>query len=399
MSRSRVNKPQMSLVALLVLAALAVVGCVAYVAGTARNTVTVGFIYDNDEMTPYSYNFYLAQKTLQETYDDKVKAVMVSNVLDSEIDAAVERLAADECDIIFSNNYGNLRELAKRYPNIEFCQVSSIAYPPEEAQPNYHTFKGEVYQVRYVSGIVAGLKMQQMIDQGTLNPQDAMVGYVAAYSTPEVTSGYSAFILGVRSVVPQATLRVKYTDTWNSYTLEKACATELLDEGCVVISQHSDTIAPAIACEECYAKEVYHVGYNIDMTDVAPNTSLTSARINWTPYVLGAVDAIMHNRPIEQTVQGTVHANNDMSAGFEHDWVELTQLNEKLLPEDTQQRVDQVIAELRDGDRQVFVGAYEGVNPVDTADTIDLREGFVENKDSSIPAFYYLLRDVVTVEE
>lgn len=382
-----------------ILAAAAVLmGLVGYMRATAH-TITVGFIYDNDETTPYSYNFYLAQKALQDTYGDRVRAVMVSNVLESEIAEPVKRLADAGCDIIFTNSYGNFSAMAKRYPSIEFCQASNEISFPNEQIDNFHTFKGEVYQGRYVSGVVAGLKLQEMIERGVISAQEAKVGFVAAYPYHEVISGFTAFILGVRTVVPQATLHVKYTNVWSSYTIEKACATELLEEGCAIISQHSDTRGPAIACEEFYAREAYHVGYNIDMTDVAPNTSLTSTRINWTPYVLSAVRAVIEDAPIEETVLGTVHAHNDMSAGFEHGWVELTDLNTAIVPHNTQELVSQTIEGLEDGSIEVFSGDYEGINPNDTSDTIDLREGYTENEQSSTPSFHYLLSSIVEVEE
>ena len=358
--------------------------------------VTVGFIYDNDETAPYSYNFYLAQETVQKTYQDKVRTVMCSNVLDEHIHLAVEKLAAGKCDIIFTNSYGNIRDLAPRYPHIQFCQASFDPVP-KEAPANYHTFKGEVYQGRYASGVVAGLKLKEMIQKGKIRPEEAKLGFVAAFPYPEVISGFTAFLLGARSVVPQTVMYVKYTNIWDSYTLEKACAEELLEEGCVILSQHSDTVGPAIACEESYAKDVYHVGYNIDMTDAAPHTSLAGTRINWTPYILGAVKAVMDNKPIEKTVAGTVHPNQDMSAGFKENWVEMTRLNTAVLPEGAQEQLKETIQNLRDGKVQVFRGDYTGVNPNDPKDTIDLRSGFTENKDSSVSSFHYILKDVVTV--
>ena len=361
-----------------------------------ERVVTVGFIYDNDETAPYSYNFYLAQEAVQKTYQDKVRTVMQSNVLDENIHLAVQKLVSSKCDIIFTNSYGNVRDLAVKYPHIQFCQASFDSHP-KPAPANYHTFKGEVYQGRYVNGVVAGLKLEEMIKKGKIKPEEAKLGFVAAYPYPEVISGYTAFLLGARSVVPQTVMYVKYTNIWDSYTLEKACAEELLDEGCVILSQHSDTVGPAIACEESYARDVYHVAYNIDMTEAAPHTSLTGTRINWTPYILGAVKAVMDNKPIEKAVAGNVHPNNDMSAGFKENWVEMTKVNTALLPKDAPARINAAIEDLKSGKCQVFKGDYTGVNPDNPKDTVDLREGFTENKDSSVSSFHYILKDVITI--
>ena len=140
--------------------------------------------------------------------------------------------------------------LAPEYPNIQFCQTSYMDMNGKTVPDNYHTFKGEAYQGRYVSGIAAGMKINQMIADGVITEDQALVGFVAAFPTSEVISGYTAFLLGVRSVVPKALMRVRYTETWSSYALEKSAAQKLIEDGCVVISQHTDTIGPAIACEE-----------------------------------------------------------------------------------------------------------------------------------------------------
>ncbi len=361
--------------------------------------VTVGFIYDNDETTPYSYSFFLAQEALQETYGSDVNILLYSNVLDEDVADTAKRLSDRGCQIIFTNSYGDMMGLARDYPDIQFCQVSNEVNEDGGVPKNYHTFKGEIYQARYLSGVVAGLKLQQMIEQGKVDKSKATVGFVAAYPYPEVISGYTSFILGVRSVVDTATLKVKYANAWNNYALEKSLATELLDEGCSIISQHTDTIGPAVACEEYYAREVYHVGYNVDMTDVAPHVSITSARIDWSPYLVDAVKAIMTGKRIEDVVSATEHPFNDMSGGLKEGWVELTPLNEALLPDGTDKMVEQVSAEVGDGTRQVFFGPYKGVNPQDPKDTIDLTVPFFENENSSVPSFNYLLDGIVTIEE
>lgn len=359
----------------------------------------VGFIYDNEPTTPYSYNFYLAQEAVQREYGNKVRIMMYSNVAEENLSDRMKDLAENGCDIIFTNGYGNIRALAAEYPDIQFCQASNDPYPEDEARENYHTFKGEVYQGRYVTGVIAGLKLQEMIESGEIAPDQAKVGFVAAFPYTEVISGYTAFLLGVRSVVPQTTMNVRYTGSWDNFTLEKARANQLLDEGCLIISQHTDTVAPAIACEEFLDHNVYHVGYNIDMSDVAPRTSLVSTSINWRSYIEQAVDAMLSGRKIEEHVAGKVHPLNDMSGGFAENGVEITGLNEAILPRGTAAKVKNVIKELNAGDIQVFKGSYTGVDPEDKNNTVDLRGGFVENEDSSIPSFGYILKDVIKEEE
>ncbi|MBR5762150.1 MAG: BMP family ABC transporter substrate-binding protein, partial [Lachnospiraceae bacterium] len=259
-----------------------------------KDSVKVGFIYDNDESTPYTYNFSLAKDALEKKYADKVEILTASNVLDDEMEEPLREFANAGCDIIFFNGYSELVvKLAADYPDVQFCQTSYMDMNGVSVPENYHTFKGEAYQGRYVSGIAAGMKIDEMIKEGLITEDQALVGFVAAFPTSEVISGYTAFLLGVRSVVPTATMQVCYTETWSSYAQEKSATQKLISEGCVIISQHTDTIGPAIACEEASEKkEVYFVGYNQSMSEVAPAASLVTSRINWEPYVIGAVDAV-----------------------------------------------------------------------------------------------------------
>ena len=366
-----------------------------------RDSLKVGFIYDNDESTPYTYNFSLARDAVAKKYGEKVEILTCSNVLDEEMEEPLRELADDGCDIIFFNGYSEkVRQLAPEYPDIQFCQTSYMDMYGQNVPANYHTFKGEAYQGRYVSGIAAGLKIKQMISDGIISEDRAVVGFVAAFPTSEVISGYTAFLLGIRSVVPQAVMQVCYTGTWSSYAQEKAAAQKLLDNGCVIISQHTDTIGPAIACEELLnEREVCFVGYNQSMSEVAPGSSLVTSRICWEPYVLSAVDALMMNKKIESVVSGRIHGT-DVSAGFEKGWVEMIDLNLQVAAPGTQEAMDSVIEQFRRGNGDfVFRGDYTGTDPDDPSDTIDLRNGYIENENTSYPLFHYVLNDIITIVE
>ncbi|MBP5331311.1 MAG: BMP family ABC transporter substrate-binding protein [Lachnospiraceae bacterium] len=368
-----------------------------------REHLTVGFIYDNDESTPYTYNFSLAKDAVQKKYGDRVNILTCSNVLDDEMEEPLRELAGKGCDIIFFNGYSELvMKLAPDYPDIQFCQTSYMDMNGVTVPDNYHTFKGEAYQGRYVSGIAAGMKIKQMISEGIISEDQAVVGFVAAFPTSEVISGYTAFLLGVRSVVPTAKMRVSYTQTWSSYALEKKAAQNLIDDGCVIISQHTDTIGPALACEEASeTRNVYFVGYNQSMSEVAPGSSLVTARICWEPYVLAAVEAIINDRNIEKTLSGhgRIHGN-DISAGFEEDWVEMDDLNLQVAAPGTKEAMDNAINRFKRGNTDfVFKGDYKGVDPSDPSQTCDLKDGYTENKNTSYPLFHYILTDIITIVE
>ena len=394
------NQKKLIVIPIVAVVLFLIASVVFVIIGARKNAAkTVGFIYDNVEETPYSYNFMLAQKEVESRFQGKVKVMMFSNIMEEEVESPLQVLVDNDCDLVFTNGYGDFRTLAKLHPDIQFCQVSNTAYPESEGASNYHTFKGEIYQGRYVSGVVAGIKLKDLIDKKEIRPEEAVCGFVAAFPEPEVVSGFSAFILGVRSIVPEATLHVRYIYTWDSYTKEKQCADRLLEDGCIIISQHSDTVGPAVACEEYLKHPAFHVGYNVDMTDVAPNASLTSAQIQWTPYVVSATRAVLEGKNVEEVVDGRVHPLNDMSAGFEKNWVGLTALNENLLPKGTKEDIELLINRFNQGSVEVFSGDYIAVNPDDPSDWIDLHEGFAENENSSIPAFNYILQDVVFIDE
>lgn len=166
------------------------------------------------------------------------------------------------------------------------------------------------------------MKMKELIDAGTITEDKAKVGYVAAYPYAEVISGYTAFFLGVRSVVPAATMEVNYTNSWGDYDTEKTMATAMIEDGCVIISQHSDTEGPAEACEDASKNgtTVFHVGYNQSMVDIAPDSSLISSRLDYAPYEIAAVQAVKDGTAIDV----------DSWAGFDKGWVAMTDLNTKI---------------------------------------------------------------------
>ena len=370
--------------------------------GEDERIVRVGFVLDGDESTPYSENFIRAIEILKLEYGDRINVITRYNVPYEEAGEVLKELADMECNIIFTNSYGygeTAKEVAKEYPDVEFCEATCDNANEAPVVKNYHTFMGRIYEGRYICGLVAGMKMQEMIDKGKIEPDEAVIGYVGAYPYAEVISGYTAFFLGARQTCPSATMRVRYTNTWTSYMKEKEIAAELIDEGCVIISQHSDTVGPAVTCENSDAGHpVYHVGYNQDMIDVAPTTSLIGARIDWAPYICAAVGSVIENEDIESHIKADVHGN-DSGAGFDQGWVSMLELNAAIAPEGSAEVIDKAIEDMKAGRVHVFKGDYIGMNPDDPHDTWDLNTEYPENREASAPGFHYVLTKVITIEE
>ncbi|MCR5282265.1 MAG: BMP family ABC transporter substrate-binding protein [Lachnospiraceae bacterium] len=369
--------------------------------GRDERALRVGFVYDGDESTPYTANFIRAQEQIESELGERIVTIVKANVKEERIQDALDELAEQQVDMIFTTSYGygeKAKEFAEKHPNVQVCQATCANANTDPVLKNYHTFMGEIYEGRYIAGVVAGMKLSELIQKGELERDSIKIGYVGAYPYAEVISGYTAFLLGIRSIVPEAKMYVKYADSWSAYNVEKQLAQELIDEGCVVISQHSDTIGPAVACEEGSKEQiVFHVGYNQSMIDVAPTTSLISTRINWTPYIEGAIKAVIAGKQIEDQVKGHVHGN-DIGAGFEKDWVQMMELNEHIAAPGTQNQIDKLTRQFATTGKTVFQGPYTGTNPYDPSDTINLEDGFEENKEASAPSFGYVLDDVITVE-
>lgn len=383
--------------------AIAVSLCVHFAVyrGNIEKTIKVGFIYVGDVSDAYTSNFTKAQHEIEKLYSENVETITKFNVPEDVVEPVIIELVEEECDLIFSTSYGYgevVKKYAEKYPNIEFCQATCSDANDEPFLENYHTYMGEIYEGRYISGVVAGMKLKELIDNGKITSEMAIIGYIAAFPFAEVISGYTAFFLGVRSVVPDATMTVRYTDTWSNYSLEKTIAKELIDEGCVIISQHSDTAGPAAACEETDRSQiVYYVSYNESMRDIAPTTYLIGSKINWCPYMTKAVEAILKDKDIESYVKGNVNGN-DIGAGFDNDWVQMLEINEFVVAPGTEKMVEKLIDDFKNKRIQVFKGDYIGVNPYDPTDTIDLNNGYIENENNSAPSFNYVLKDVITVE-
>ena len=368
----------------------------------ADRTIKVGFVYVGDASTAYTGNFMEAQEAVDNAFGDQVHTIAKYNVAEGAERQSIEELVEEGCDIIFATSYGYetvTKELAEKYPDVQFCMATGDNANTDPVLDNYHTFMGAIYEGRYVSGVVAGMKLQELIENGTITREQARIGYVGAYPYAEVISGYTAFLLGARSIVPEVTMEVCYTNTWSNYLKEKKCAQSLIEDGCVIISQHSDTSGPAVACEQTDADiPVYLVSYNQSMAELAPTTYLIGAKINWKPYMRQAVQAVLDQKKIEDVVGGNVNGQ-DIGAGFDENWVQMLELNEVVVAKGTRERIASTIEQLKSGQIEVFRGEYVGVNPQDVSDTDDLTEGYPENKESSAPTFYYILQDVIDIKE
>ena len=364
------------------------------------DVLKVGFVYENDESAPFTYNFYLSQRALEQQMGERVEIISRSNVLENETETPLRELAGEGCGIIFAiTDSDQVMGVAEKCPQTQFCQVSRFNTDGVPMPANYHTFNARMDGVRYLGGVAAGMKLRELLDAGQLSPEEALVGFVGAKAKPEVISAYTAFLLGVRSVAPEARMLVKYTDTWCSYSREKAAAEALILKGCRVITQQTHTNGPVAACDAAAEKQpVFLVGSDQNTIDLAPMATLVSVRPNWTPYVTGAVEAVLSGRRIERSVAASANGS-DLWAGLDRDWAQVLEVNALVAAPDTQAQLDRLAEQLRSGRLSVFTGDYRGVDPENPADTVDLKNGYPEYERSSYPTFHYVLEDYITVLE
>ena len=308
--------------------------------------VKVGFITLHDENSTYDKNFIDAAKEacanlgLVENEDYFIK----TNVGETEQCAEVAADLVDAgCNIIFADSFGHepyMIEVAKANPEVQFCH-STGTRAHTEGLANYHNAFASIYEGRYLAGIAAGLKLNEMIEAGKFTADEAKMGYVGAFTYAEVVSGYTSFYLGAKSVCPTVTMDVTFTGSWYDETLEKEGAEKLIQGGCKLISQHADSLGAPTACENA---GVPNVSYNGSTQAACPNTYIISSRINWAPYYEYAIKAVMDGTAIDTDWTGTLATNS----------VVLTDLNTTVAAEGTAEAIAAATEKLEKGEIHVF---------------------------------------------
>ncbi|MDY6046977.1 MAG: BMP family ABC transporter substrate-binding protein [Anaerobutyricum sp.] len=307
----------------------------------AASDLKVGFIFLHDENSTYDLNFINAAKEACEAAG--VEYVLKTNIPEGQecYDAACE-LADAGCGIVFADSFGHedyLIEAAKEFPDVEFCHATGTQ-AHTAGVPNFHNAFAKIYEGRYLAGIAAGYKLNEMIEAGDITAEEAKIGYVGAFTYAEVISGYTSFFLGARSVCPSVTMEVTFTGSWYDETAEKEAANTLISKGCVLISQHADSMGAPTACETAGVPDV---SYNGSTESACPNTFIVSSKINWTPYFTYIIDCVTKGEEIATDYTG------DFSTGS----VELTDLG-SAAAEGTAEAIEAAKAELMDGTLHVF---------------------------------------------
>jgi len=313
------------------------------------NTIKVGMVCIGNPDYAYDRNFISAAEAATERLAAKgITAEWIYKydhpVDDDTVTTDNEELVEEGCKIIFNNSYGQepyMLKAAEANPEVHFVGCTNEG-SWKDALDNTSNAFASIYEGRYLAGVAAGLKLNELIENGTITADQAILGYVGAFTFAEVISGYTAFFLGARSVCPSATMEVQFVGSWSNATEEANAAAALIDQyHAVVVSQHSDNTTPATTAQ---TKGAYHIGYNVDMSDVAPNASIISSRIDWTNFFEYAIEAVYNGEAVDA----------DWCKGIAEGSVALTELNEAVAAPGTAEKLAEVQAKIETGEIQVF---------------------------------------------
>ena len=314
-------------------------------APAAAADVKLGFIFLHDENSTYDLNFMNGAKeacaALGLTED---QYIFRTNIPEGQecYDAACE-LADAGCNIIFADSFGHedyMIQAAQEFPEVQFCHATGTK-AHTQGLSNYHNAFAAIYEGRYLAGVAAGMKLNEMIEAGEFTAEEAKMGYVGAFTYAEVVSGYTSFYLGAKSVCPSVTMDVTFTGSWYDETAEKEGANKLIAGGAKLVSQHADSMGAPTACETA---GVPNVSYNGSTVAACPNTFIVSSRINWAPYYEYVVKCVQNGEAIAADWTGTIATGS----------VVLTDINEQAAAAGTADKVAEVKADIESGKLHVF---------------------------------------------
>jgi basic membrane protein A len=308
-------------------------------------SIKVGFITLHDENSTYDLNFInAAKKAIADLGLTEDNYILKTNVPEGQecYETAMD-MVDKGCNIIFADSFGHepyMIDAAKENPNVQFCH-STGTRAHTEGLANYHNAFASIYEGRYLAGIAAGMKLNEMIEAGKFTAEEAKIGYVGAFTYAEVVSGYTSFFLGARSVCPTVTMEVTFTGSWYDETLEKTGAELLIDRGCKLISQHADSYGAPTACQNA---GVPNVSYNGSTKNVGADTYIISSRIDWAPYYEYAIKAVMDGTEIATDWTGTLATGS----------VVLEELNTDVAAAGTAEAIAAATTKLENGELHVF---------------------------------------------
>ena len=307
--------------------------------------VKLGVILLHDEDSTYDLNFINGvNEAVAALGLSEEQVLMKRNIPESNdcYEAALD-LVDEGCTLIFANSFGHesfLLQAAKECPDVQFCHATGTMAHTEKLD-NFHNAFAAIYEGRYLAGIAAGMKLNEIKAAGQLKGEKPLMGYVGAFTYAEVISGYTSFYLGAKSVCPDVQMKVQFTGSWYDEKEEKTAAEALIQAGCDLISQHADSMGAPTACENA---GIPNVSYNGSTVKSCPNTFIVSSRINWAPYFVYIVNQVAAGEAIDTDWTGTIATGS----------VVLTDVNTAVAAAGTVEAIADAKAKLEKGEIKVF---------------------------------------------
>ena len=369
----------------------------------SKPNVKIGFITLHDENSTYDLNFINAAREACTALGmvEGEDFFIVSGIEENEdcYNTAAD-LADRGCNIVFADSFGHedyLIQAAREFPEVQFCHATGTR-AHTEGLANFHNAFASIYEGRYLGGIAAGLKLNQLIEEGKITADQAKLGYIGAFTYAEVISGYTSFFLGARSVCPTATMEVTFTGSWYDPALEQEGAIKLINSGCVVISEHADSMGAPTECEN---NNIPFVFYNGSAADACPNTYMVASRTNWAPYFDYIINAVNNGEAIDIDWTGTIATNS----------VVLADLNEQAAAPGTAEAIEAAKAKMEAGELKVFDTATFTVNgetltsyladvntdPANETDTEVIADGYFHESEFRSAPYFDMQIDGITL--
>lgn len=290
----------------------------------------VGFVYNTPiGDTGWIYQHDLARKELEAKMGGKVSTQFVESIPASDAERVIRQFANGGCNVIFATTFEYMNptlKVATSYPNVKFFHNTGY-----KTANNVSVYNGRFYEVRYLTGIIAGKMTKKNV-----------IGYVAAFPIPEVIQGINAFTQGVRSVNPKAEVRVVWVNSWYDPGKEREAALALLAQGVDILSNHTNSTSVMQTAQE---KGVKAFCWQSNMIKYGKDAQLTGTVLNWGGYYVKVINDIMAGKFKSSNVWG----------GMKDGMVSLAPMS-KAVPADVQKLVQKKEAEIKSGKFHPFAG-------------------------------------------
>lgn len=314
-----------------------------------KSSLKIGLILSGDDTDVYSKLHYDGLTSAVDKIGlKKDKLIVKSKVSEEQCYETAIALVDDGCTLIFAagdkfEDY--IVQAATEKTDVQFCYADG-KQSNTNGLKNYHNYGISTFESRYLTGVIAGMKLNEMIKNGEIVDSQAKIGYVGSVAGSQSRSDYTAFFLGVKSVCNGVTMEVQYSGLSNSANLERIAANALMANGCIMIAQQGYLNGAAETCEK---NGKYFIGCDSSATDKAPKFSVTSTQIDLTPCYSYAIETYIKDG----------HLPTSWCNGIKDDAVSFAEINTAAFSSEesakaAEEKAEQVKSSIKEGKLHIF---------------------------------------------